>query len=77
MEKLILIKEEDLRSLIREETEAVIKKFGNYDAQDTINNTYLNVEHAALFLKTAQSTLYSMVHKRKIPFIKQGRRLFY
>ncbi|MFT7072631.1 MAG: excisionase family DNA binding protein [Patiriisocius sp.] len=38
---------------------------------------YLTVQEAALYLKLAKPTLYQMVSKRTVPFIKNGTRTLF
>ena len=37
----------------------------------------LNIQEAASFLNLSKATLYSKVHKRELPFMKQGNRLYF
>ena len=40
-------------------------------------NTYLNVDEAAKFLRISKSTLYKYTHLRKIHFRKHGNKLIF
>ena len=42
-----------------------------------LDETYLTVNEAALFLKLKESTIYSWVHQRKIPYRKHGRKVVF
>ena len=41
---------------------------------DAPNKRFLDVQEASDYLGLAQSTLYTMVSQRRIPFTKMGRR---
>lgn len=47
-----------------------------YNSQNEVEG-FLTVEEAATFLTLAQSTIYSKVHKRELPFMKRGKRLYF
>lgn len=38
---------------------------------------FFNVEEAASFLRLPVSTMYQLVHQRRIPYRKHGRRLVF
>ena len=38
---------------------------------------YLNIEQAAELLNLAVQTIYGLVHRKKIPFIKKHKRLYF
>jgi excisionase family DNA binding protein len=41
---------------------------------DALNKRYLDVKEVAEYLGLAESTVYTMVSQRRIPFVKMGRR---
>ncbi len=57
----------------------------DYDPSDSSNqNTnknnikkYVDVEELSILIKRSKPSIYSLVHKRKIPHIKRGKRLYF
>jgi excisionase family DNA binding protein len=49
------------------------------DSSKSINESenLLTVQEAANFLNLAKPTIYSKVHKRELPFMKRGKRLYF
>ena len=45
--------------------------------EDKLESELLTVREAADFLHISSSTIYSLSSKRKIPFMKKGRRLYF
>jgi excisionase family DNA binding protein len=37
----------------------------------------MNIEEAALYLKMAKQTVYSMISRRLLPYFKRGKRVFF
>lgn len=37
----------------------------------------MNIDQAADFLNTTKGSLYGLVHQRKVPFSKRGKRLYF
>lgn len=42
-----------------------------------MNNTFLNVQEAASYLRISTSTLYRWVHQKKIKHVKIGSRVLF
>lgn len=42
-----------------------------------MNNTLLNVQEAASYLRISTSTLYRWVHQKKIKYVKIGSRVLF
>jgi len=40
-------------------------------------NDLLNIQEAAIFLNLSKATLYCKVNKRELPYMKQGKRLYF
>ena len=38
---------------------------------------FLSIDEASIFLKLAKATIYGLVSQNKIPFMKQGKRLYF
>lgn len=66
----------EMRQLIREEMEASISK-NNYVTFDSLENEFLTVEETAKYINMAVSSVYGLVHTKRIPYIKRGKRLIF
>ncbi|HOZ51409.1 MAG TPA: helix-turn-helix domain-containing protein [Chitinophagaceae bacterium] len=42
-----------------------------------VEDFYMNTKEACNFLNLAKPTIYSLTSKRKIPFIKKGKKLYF
>lgn len=42
-----------------------------------VEDFYMNIKEACHFLNLAKPTIYSLTSKRKIPFIKKGKKLYF
>mgnify|MGYP000843925501 CR=1 FL=1 len=78
MEKMILsnLSLEDLATELAEKVLEIHKK--TYQKElSPVKEEYLNVKQAADLLDLAVATLYTMTCRRKIPFIKKGKKLYF
>ena len=66
----------EMRQLIREEVEASISK-NNAVATDVVENELLTIEETAKYINMAVSSVYGLVHTKRIPYIKRGKRLIF
>ncbi len=78
MERTILISldREEFRQIIREELIAVLQSWKGQQAE-TKSKGFISTKEAARFLKISINTLYGMTSKRLIPFIKNGKKLYF
>ena len=48
------------------------------EAEIERNNTeIMNIDQAAVYLKMAKQTVYSMISRRLLPYFKRGKRVFF
>jgi excisionase family DNA binding protein len=47
--------------------------------EETVSNTseIMNIEEAAVYLKMAKQTVYSMISRKLLPYFKRGKRVFF
>ncbi|SDG82591.1 helix-turn-helix domain-containing protein [Psychroflexus sediminis] len=67
---------EDLQVKFENETGGLIKS-PRSSYSDTTSNEHFDVKGIAEFLGMKPSGIYGLVHKRKIPHIKKGKRLYF
>lgn len=65
---------EDLKHLIKE---AVNESLHRQAAPAPSSEALLNLSEAARFLRIAKQTLYSYTSRRKIPFLKKAKKLYF
>ena len=78
-ESQIVLKEEDIKALIRAISKISDILISKEDKQEAERYEILSVEEAAIFLKLEATSLRAMVSKRQIPFYKSvgGRRIYF
>lgn len=52
-------------------------KGGIQPSNDTEEDVFLTIEEVALLISLSKYTIYGLVHKNKIPYHKQGKRLYF
>ena len=80
MEKTILISLpiEDLQTLIIDCVNTCLKYEEDRKVQHTQKNKeLLTINEAAEYLSLATQTIYGLVNRSKIPFMKKGKRLYF
>ena len=75
MAEIIVTSKADLESIIHN---SILKALQgkSTQAQEAIEK-FLSLEQAANYLQLAKQTLYGFTSKRKIPFIKKGKKLYF
>ena len=68
---------EDLRQIFREEINGLSTHSSKSPSDSSASKELLTPAEASLYLKLALSTIYNMVHKRAIPHIKKGKKLYF
>lgn len=58
-----------------ESIETLLKSKGPNQTEDP--NKLLNLEEASVFLSLAKPTIYALVSRKEIPFMKKGKRLYF
>ena len=68
--------DQEFRQIIRDELKAVLSE---EDAQIAGPNDqgFIDIKQAAEFLKIKVTSIYNLVHAKKIPFHKSGKRLLF
>lgn len=77
MENLILtqLSPSEFRELLRSELQLFFVEKNENSKNET--EMFLTIEQAATFLSLSKNTIYTLVHKSKIPVSKQGKRLYF
>ena len=77
MERLILtsLSTQELQDLFQQTVQTLVAQFSVRDTPP--NQELLAVPEACDLLKVAKPTLYNLVHRKAIPHMKRGRRLYF
>ena len=75
MEKIIVTTPSELESLIHTSVSKALKSQSIEKTEP--KEIFFSVEQAADYLQLAEQTLYGFTSKRKIPFIKKGKKLYF
>jgi excisionase family DNA binding protein len=69
---------EELRQMLREELGVFLSHINMpTDPSSSPSKELLTVEQASIYLNLAHSTLYNLVHRREIPYMKRSRKLYF
>jgi excisionase family DNA binding protein len=63
--------------MLREELIAVIKDCHLPQQNTTVTNQLLTIQEVAKYINMAVPSIYGLVHHKKIPHIKRGKRLIF
>lgn len=76
MQNLILVPytKNEFKELIKDSVSEILTENATNKKDQ---NFYLNIKEACDFLNLARPTIYSLTSKRKIPFIKKGKKLYF
>ena len=75
MAEIILTTKLDLETIVHN---SVLKALlGHGESRQEPKEEFFSLVQAAEFLKLAKQTLYGFTSKRKIPFIKKGKKLYF
>ncbi|MBI5538937.1 MAG: helix-turn-helix domain-containing protein [Bacteroidia bacterium] len=56
----------------------ILANFKSPEAENEKNNTeIMDIDEAAIYLKMAKQTVYSMTSKKTLPYFKRGKRIFF
>ncbi|MUH37077.1 DNA-binding protein [Zobellia amurskyensis] len=74
-EELLVLSKEGIEYLAKQ----IINHLNNFSSKeiDSEVEAFLTIEEAALLIKLSKFTIYGLVHKNKIPYHKQGKRLYF
>lgn len=57
--------------------QATLENLNNQSKGDLPENDLINVNYAAKILDTTKGTIYNLVHEKRIPYHKQGSKLYF
>lgn len=75
MPEIIVTTKNELEKLIRNSLTEIFQEQVQNEAKPRVE--ILSLHEAASFLQLAPQTLYGFTSKRKIPFIKKGKKLYF
>ena len=75
MEKIIVTTQGELETLIQNTVRKALSE--QTDKKQDAGSQIFSLTQAASFLQLAKQTLYGYTSKRKIPFIKKGKKLYF
>lgn len=64
----------DLENLIQDVVKSALNRA---DLERGVQETFLDINEAANYLKIARQTLYGFTSQRLVPFIKKGKRIYF
>jgi excisionase family DNA binding protein len=67
---------EEIRQMFREEL-SVFLSHTPTDISNSPSKDLLNLEEASVYLNLAPSTIYNLVHRKEIPYMKRSRKLYF
>lgn len=68
---------QEVRNMLRDEVRQALREFGHNPAKDNSENDLLNIQEVAQKLNLAVPSIYGLVHRRQIPYIKRGKKLIF
>ena len=77
MEKVIVTSTQELESIVYNSVKKAIKEIGTGKTKEMDADSFLTTKEASRLLNLAPQTIYGMTCKRKIPFFKQGKKLYF
>jgi len=75
MEKIIVIPQSELENLIQNSVRKIFNE-QTVKPKESVNEVF-SLEQASQYLNLAKQTIYGFTSKRKIPFIKKGKKLYF
>mgnify|MGYP005852891349 CR=1 FL=1 len=67
---------EEIRQMFREELSVFLSNIPTENSSNP-SKDLLTVEEASIYLNIAHSTIYNLVHRRAIPYMKRTRKLYF
>jgi excisionase family DNA binding protein len=67
---------QEVRQMLREEVRTVLKEYQPLQKEDD-SYDLMTIEEVADFINMAVPSVYGLVHRKKIPHIKRGKRLIF
>lgn len=66
---------QEVRTMLREEVRQALRELNQQPAKN--ENELLNIQEVAEMLNMAVPSIYGLVHRRQIPYIKRGKKLIF
>ena len=67
----------EIRQMFRQELEAFFQKKENGENAGPQPDKIISIDEAAVLVKLAKATIYCLVSQKKIPYMKQGKKLYF
>lgn len=77
MNQIIVMSPTELQALIVRAVQIAVQQVSTPQKNETQYPEYLNIEECASMLNLAKPTLYAMVSRGEIPYIKKTKRLYF
>lgn len=68
---------QEIRSMLREEVRQALKECSPQIIESEFDNGLMNIQETAQMLNLAVPSIYGLVHRRVIPYIKRGKKLIF
>jgi len=68
---------QEVRNMLRDEVRQALREFGQNPIKEHSENDLLNIQEVAQKLNLAVPSIYGLVHRRQIPYIKRGKKLIF
>jgi len=67
----------EVRNMLREEVRQALRDYNQNANKGNPDNDLLNIQEVAEMLNLAVPSIYGLVHRRQIPYIKRGKKLIF
>ena len=74
---IIQLDSEQLNAVIQNAVRNVLKETSNANQPDQKPESFIGINEAGTFLNLAKATIYGLVSAGKIPYMKQGKKLYF
>lgn len=74
-QQFYMISDEGIKVLAEQITENIKKSITS--SESSTDDAYLNIDETAKLINLAKSSVYGLVHQKKIPFHKVGKKLYF
>lgn len=74
-QQFYMLSEEGIKVLAEQITENIKKAIS--PSESSTDDVYLNIDETAKLINLAKSSIYGLVHQKKIPFHKVGKKLYF
>ena len=74
-QQFYMLSEEGIKVLAEQITENIKKAIN--PSETSTNDAFMTIDETAKLIKLAKSSVYGLVHQKKIPFNKVGKKLYF